>query len=118
MSSGRALRRAGAAALLIGIAALAVAFSLDEYRRVASPDGRFHAVAEFRRYAALIPMFPGGGGDKPGFVTVYTREGVSCGRVEVPMVQHVHQLTWGADVAEIRRVARWDLARCSVATAS
>lgn len=95
---------------------MAAAFSLAEYRRVTSPDGRFQAVAEYRRYEALVPMFPGGGGDKPGFVTVYTREGVSCGRVEVPMVQHVYQLAWSPHAAEIRLVARWDLARCSVAT--
>ncbi len=111
-----AARVGSAAALLVGVAAVAAAFSLGEYTRVASPDGRFHAVAEYRRYEALVPMFPGGGGDKPGFVTIYTREGASCGRVPVPMVQRVHELQWGADVAEIRLAARWDLARCRVAT--
>ena len=94
---------------------MAAAFSVAEYLRVTSPDGRFHAVAEYRRYEALVPMFPGGGGDKPGFVTVYTREGASCGRVAVPMVQGIHELQWGPGAAEIRLLARWDLARCSVA---
>lgn len=85
-----------------------------EYRRIASPDGRFYAVAEHRAYLSLIPMSPGSSSDKPGFVTVFTSDGVSCGRASLPMLQLFTDFRWRTDAAEIPLVAQWDLSQRTV----
>ena len=85
-----------------------------EYIRVTSPDGRFHAVAIYPMWRALIPMMPGQGGDKPGQVEVVSAAGASCGRVAVERVSAIQGLEWHGDRAEIRLVAEWDLANCRV----
>jgi hypothetical protein len=42
----------------------------DEYLRVNSPDGKYTAIVTCRRYASLLPIFPGGSGDKSGFIRI------------------------------------------------
>src|SRR5215471_16877891 len=79
-----------------------------EYSRVDSPDGQYYAIARYYLYEALVPMMPGGGGDKSGHVTIYTREGRSCGQVPVDIVSRIYDLQWSPGRAEIRLVASWD----------
>ena len=85
-----------------------------EYSRVTSPDGRFYAVAKYRPYLSFIPMSPGRSSDKPGFVTVFTSDGISCGRAAIPMLQNFAELQWRPDAAEIRLIAEWDLSQHTV----
>ena len=82
-----------------------------EYSRVASPDGRFYAVATFPIWQRYVPVMSGQAGDKSGCVTVYTAEGRSCGRAPVEMVSCIRDLVWSTDHAEIRLVAEWDLSK-------
>src|SRR5689334_15534445 len=70
-----------------------------ESRRVTSPDGRFYAVATCPIWQYYVPMSPGSGGDKSGYVTVFTREGKSCGRVPVDMVWMIQDIKWSATTA-------------------
>lgn len=86
----------------------------EEYSRVSSPDRRFYAVASCPIWQQYVPMAPGGAGDKSGYVTVYTREGKSCGRTPVEMVWMIQDLKWSGDNAELRLVANWDLAKQTV----
>jgi hypothetical protein len=103
------------AALVVVVAsALAAGLRTEEYYRASSPDGRHYAVATYRLYQACIPRMPGGGGDKPGYVTVFTRGGLSCGRAPVPMVNVVYSLRWDAKTASLPGSASWDLVDCRV----
>ena len=97
---------------LIGV--FVAARSTSEYQRITSPDGRFYAVAEYRSYLSFVPMSPGNSSDKPGFVAIYTRDGLSCGRAFLPMLQFLSDLQWHANAAEIRLVAEWDLSQRTV----
>ncbi len=83
----------------------------SQYARVTSPDGRFYAVASFPMWQSYVPMMPGQSGDKPGYITIYTADGRSCGRTAVEMVSFIRDLEWGTGRAEIRLVAAWDLSQ-------
>ena len=94
------------------VALASLPFILDgEYSRVASPDGRFYAVATYPIWQCCVPMMAGQAGDKSGSVTVYTADGRSCGRAPVEMVSFIRDLEWRTDRAAIRLVAEWDLSK-------
>ena len=99
-------------ALLVG--ALVLGLRTEDYARVTSPDQRFIAVATYRSYQACIPRMPGGGGDKPGFITVYRRDGTSCGRAPVAMVSELASLRWDDGSVSLPAEASWDLVGCTV----
>jgi hypothetical protein len=110
-------------ALLATVAALIIVISLAfiplvPVRSAESPDGAFEAVATTARINLLIPVMPGQSGDQPGRITIYTKDGRSCGSSPVDMVWMVHDLRW--DLARKPREAslvaraKWDLDACSV----
>lgn len=101
---------ASALACFVALASLPF-FLTGEYSRVASPNGRFYAVATFPIWQRYVPMMPGQAGDKSGCVTVYTADGRSCGRAPVAMISFIRELEWSTDHAEIRLVAEWDLSK-------
>ena len=86
----------------------------SEFRRMPSPDGFYYAVVEYPSYLSYLPSAPGSSSDKPGFVTIYSNDGVSCGRAPIPTLQASDDLQWQPDSAEIRLIARWDLPKRSV----
>lgn len=94
---------------LLSAVALGLSLRLVECRRVASPDGRFYAVASCRAWRAYLPMMPGSGGDKPGYVTVFTWEGQSCGSAPLPLAWMIDEMQWSTARSELRFVAEWDL---------
>jgi hypothetical protein len=96
------------ALLFIGVALWSV-FRLVECRRITSPDGRFYAVAECRAWRFHVAMSPGSSGDKPGYVTVFTRDGQSCGSAPLDMAWMIDEMSWSTTNAELRLVAEWDL---------
>jgi hypothetical protein len=101
-----------AALLSLGLLVTAmcfVAFSKKEYDRVASSDGRFVAVAEYPRYEAFLPMFPGTAGDKSGTITLFTRDGRKIGTTRVEMVSIVREIRWTKDEATLPLIANWHL---------
>ena len=81
---------------------------LTECRRAVSPDGRFYAVVSCRIWRTLVPRMPGGG-DQPGYVTILTRQGQSCGTAPLPLAWMVADIKWSSTRAELRLVADWDL---------
>ena len=99
----------GGIILLLAGTALWPAFRLVECRRVISPDGRFYAAATCRAWRFHVPMTPGSSGDKPGYVTVFTRDGQSCGSARLDMAWMIDEMNWGQTNAELGLVAEWDL---------
>ena len=85
-----------------------------ECYRVTSPDGRFYAVATCRAWRFQVPMPPGSSGDKPGYVTVFSRDGHSYGSAALNMIREVHDITWSHTNAELPLVAEWDLVHCRI----
>jgi hypothetical protein len=61
-------------------------FRQNEYKRMESPDGRYYVVISYRLYNSLMPMMPGGSGDKSGFATMYNAKGHSLGTMPVQML--------------------------------
>lgn len=100
--------------VLLCAVALGSLFRLTECRRVASPDGRFYAVATCWACRTYVPMMPGEGGDKPGYVTVFTRDGHSCGSAPLPLASMIDETNWGSTQAELRLVAKWNLVSYTV----
>jgi hypothetical protein len=85
---------------------------------MASPDGAFVAVAKTRLIDGLILVMPGHGSDKPGWVTLYRKDGRSCGSAAVPMIWYIYDLRWALDArprtARIGPIATWNLDDCTV----
>jgi hypothetical protein len=107
--------------LVIGaFAAIATLASLplDPVRRAESPDAAFIAIATRPYFYALVPMMPGQSGDAPGRITIYRKDGRSCGSAPVDMVWMVQDLRW--ELSEVPRevsltaIAAWNLDACSV----
>jgi hypothetical protein len=91
---------------------------LDPVRSAGSPDGAFTAIATRPYIAALVPMMPGQSGDTPGRITIYRKDGRSCGSAPVDMVWMVQDLRWELSKAprevSLTAVAVWNLDACSV----
>ena len=114
MTRKRKLTIAGFIILLLAVIASIPFLVTAEYRRVTSPDGKFYAVATCPIWQYFVPMPPGGAGDKSGYVTVYTRDGKSCGRVPVEMVWYIQDMKWNTTSAELPLIAEWDLIKQTV----
>jgi hypothetical protein len=91
---------------------------LDPVRSAESPDGAFMAVATRPFLYALVPMMPGQSGDAPGRITIYRKDGRSCGSAPVDMVWMIQDLRWELSKAprevSLTAVAVWNLDACSV----
>jgi hypothetical protein len=117
------LRFAWLAGLLATFAVLTIVISiafipLVPVRRTGSPDGAFEAVATTARINLLIPVMPGQSGDHPGRITIYTKNGRSCGSAPVAMVWMIQDLRWDLAgkprEASLVALATRDLDACSV----
>ena len=103
-------------AVLGGAAALALLLTREsEFARFDSPDGAFTAVVTSPLLWSLIPGMPGSGSDRPGAVRIERRDGRSCGRAPLELVQLAYGLRWEAGEASLPAIAHWDLAACRVA---
>lgn len=62
---------------------------------------------------------PGHGSDKPGRMTLYRKDGRSCGSVALAVVSFAYDLTWDLEsrprTARIGPIATWNLDDCTVA---
>ncbi|MBK04419.1 MAG: hypothetical protein CL920_20340 [Deltaproteobacteria bacterium] len=85
------------------------------YAKMKSPNGVYTAIAQHPLYLSLIPMMPGGGGGKAGYITIRHRSGRSCGTYSVPMVSFLMSIQWelAHQKASIPVVATWSLRSCS-----
>lgn len=79
----------------------------DEYLRIESPDGKYTAIVTYPRYRSLLPMMPGGSGDKEGFIRIEDSGGSNYGKIDVPMVSMSRDLEWTADGARLKLVGEW-----------
>jgi hypothetical protein len=97
-------------AALVGVALVAgFAFWPKEYGRESSPDGKYFAVAKYRNYQSWLPMFPGAGGDKAGWIVILTRDGKEIGKTDVGMVSQIRDLRWSPASVELPLVATFKL---------
>jgi hypothetical protein len=110
------------AALIIAASIIVISLAfipLVPVRRAESPDGGFEAVARTAPMALLLPVMPGQSGDHPGRITIYTKDGRSCGSAPVDMVWMIQDLRWypagKPREASLVAGAKWDLDACSVA---
>ena len=91
---------------------------LFTFREMPSLDGAFVAVVRTRMIEALIPVMPGHGSDRPGRVTLYRKDGRSCGSAGLVMVSLAYDLHWELDAkprtARIGPIATWNLDACMV----
>jgi hypothetical protein len=104
------------AAVAVALAGYLLFLPLIADRAATSPDGAFIAQTTVAPIMLLIPVMPGQGGDKPGRVTVYGKDGRSCGSAALDMVSMVSAIRWRLDArprrAELIAVAAWDLDAC------
>lgn len=104
------MKKVIAAILFVAVVVAIFALQKKEYARVQSPDGAFVAIAEYRAFRAWLPMPPGSGGDKPGWVRLVTQNDALVGEASVPMVSLIRYIRWSKEEASITGVASWKLA--------
>jgi hypothetical protein len=111
-SRSQGIRRAvavGAAICLIaaiswGIAPLILS---KEYASFARSDGNYKVVV--MRVPVWPALMPGQGGDAPGVVRLYDRQGKLLHETKVEMVQLVDHVEWTEKKVRIKLVAEWEL---------
>lgn len=114
------IHRRLAGSILAAIGGLGVTLFLPAFtfREMASPDGAFVAVMRTRLFDSLLPVMPGQGSDRPGRVTLYRKDGRSCGSAALAMVSFAYDLSWNLDArprtARIGPIATWNLDECTV----
>ncbi len=104
----RAVKIIGIVAVTLVAAAILFLFSREEVYRYKSPSGDHTVVVTKYNYESFVIRFPGGGSDAPGFIEIFDRNGESCGRVPVPMIQFYGNLFWRETGAYIPALAEWD----------
>ena len=77
------------------------------YARHESPDRSHYAEITYYTWQSWIIRMPGQGGDKPGFVEVFSRDGASLGRIPVDLINAV-DIDWTETGAGIRSRGEWD----------
>lgn len=77
------------------------------YRTIDSPDGNYKIVV------SASPLFfstmPGQGGDAPGYVRLYDKQGRLLQEKEIDMVQNIDQVHWADKKVYIKLFAEWEL---------
>jgi hypothetical protein len=94
--------------LIIAGGGLGWGFHEDEYLRIPSPGSKYVAIVTCRRFEALLPIFPGGSGDKSGFIRIERSDGTNFGKIPVPMVSMTQDLEWTSTGAYLTLVGEWD----------
>ena len=98
------------ALLLVLSVVLLLNWLLDpvEQGRLDSPDGRHTAVITSLRLWQLLPGLPGQGGDRPGQVTIYDRQGRDLGTIRVGHISQAYQIRWLENGASIKLAGAWN----------
>lgn len=91
----------------LAIMATSLAFFPVEYERHVSPDGTHVAVVKYHAYQNLIPAFPGGSGDKSGWIVIQDRNGKKLGRASLHMVSMGRDILWSTESADLPLVGTW-----------
>jgi hypothetical protein len=73
----------------------------SEHSRKSSPDGAQVAIAYSRAIWSVLPLFPGGGSDKPGWIRIETKEGKKIKEFRVEMRSFFQDLRWDGDTARL-----------------
>jgi hypothetical protein len=81
----------------------AVFLPKSEHCRKSSPNGSQVAIAYSRAIWSILPLFPGGGSDQPGWIRIETLEGVKIAEYSVEMLSHIQDLRWDGETARLPR---------------
>ncbi len=87
------------AILTIGCAV--VLLPKNEHSRKSSPDGKLVAIAYSRVIWSMIPVFPGGGSDKPGWIRIETKDGKKIKEYSVEMLSFIEEIKWEGNTARL-----------------
>ena len=82
------------------------------FRRLDSPDGQYYALVQYHSWRKHVPDISLSHNitfNPPGFIAIYTSDGIYCGRAPIPRAHFGESLVWRGDTAEIPQVASWDL---------
>ena len=110
-----------AVCLALGLLVVVAFTATSTFRRFDSPDGRYYALVQFHSWRKHVPDISLSHNitfNPPGCISIYTSDGIYCGRAPIPRAHFGEYLRWQADTAEISdargRLALWDLSRHSV----
>jgi hypothetical protein len=73
-----------------------------------NPSGEYCAEISYCTFLGYLPMGPGQGSDKPGFVEIFNLNGESQGWVGIPMLWVADDLRWTDHGATVNTKAVWD----------
>ncbi|MBC2600533.1 hypothetical protein [Puniceicoccus vermicola] len=93
--------------LILGL--IGHAFWPAEYQKIKSPDGRFEATAYYHRYKEWLPLSPGQGGDKSGWIKIESLSGENFGDLKVDRISRINEIEWTPGTAEIKLLGTWNL---------
>lgn len=79
-----------------------------EYIKIASPDEKYFARVTYNFYQSILPIMPGGSGDKSGHVTIFSKSGKSFGTIPIDMLSMAREIEWTSTGASIKLVGEWD----------
>jgi hypothetical protein len=74
-----------------------------------SPRGGYIAKLSVKTFHSFMPMMPGSGSDKPGYVEIVNKDGDSMGEIPVPMLQDAGVI-WVPNGAQLKVIGEWDFA--------
>ena len=77
----------------------AVFLPKSEHSRKLSPDGKQVAIVYSRAFWSVVPVFPGGGSDSPGWIRIETTEGKKLKEYRVEMLWLIQDLRWENGIA-------------------
>lgn len=75
-----------------------------EYEKIDSPDSRYYLIIYYRLFNSIVPIMPGGSGDKPGFATMYSSDGHNLGTLPVSMLSLATEIKWEKYKASIKLI--------------
>ena len=79
-----------------------------EQFRLQDPSGKYTAIVSSRRFLSYIPMMPGQGSDKPGFLTIVDDNDAALGRIPVDMIQMARDIKWTPTGTKITLIGEWN----------
>lgn len=80
---------------------------MEEYATFNSPDGKYKIVVT--KKSTFFGRSPGQGGDSPGEVRLYNKNGDVLEKKDVEMVQLVEKVEWTEKNVYIKLIADWNL---------
>jgi len=79
----------------------------SEYKTLYSPNHKYYL--RLYRYKPLYMVMPGSSGDAPGYIQLYSKNGLLMREKEVEMVQMADNIQWSKNQVNIKFILNWEL---------